>query len=112
MAKGEQLVEGRCRIVETGMWDQEGAQVGRGVWSPSGTERKSSITGPDGAKMSTTHGVIQGYNGVAVVGGHHQIAKHSREVHGSRRLGHRRDRRRRRTIRGDAGSIGRRLIVL
>ena len=40
---------------------------------PSGNERKSNITDPQSAKMSTGHGVIQGYNGVAVVDKKHQI---------------------------------------
>jgi transposase len=40
---------------------------------PSGTERKSNITDPQSAKMSTGHGVIQGYNGVAVVDEKQQI---------------------------------------
>jgi transposase len=40
---------------------------------PSGNERKSNITDPDSAKMATNHGVIQGYNGIAVVDAKHQI---------------------------------------
>jgi len=44
---------------------------------PSGNERKSNITDPDSAKMSTAHGVIQGYNGVAVVDARHQIVVHA-----------------------------------
>ncbi|MGH3054816.1 MAG: transposase, partial [Gaiellaceae bacterium] len=44
---------------------------------PSGNERKSNITDPDSAKMATAHGVIQGYNGVAVVDGRHQIVVHA-----------------------------------
>jgi hypothetical protein len=40
---------------------------------PSGNERKSNITDSQSAKMSTSHGVIQGYNGVAVVDEKHQI---------------------------------------
>jgi transposase len=40
---------------------------------PSGNERKSNVTDPDSAKMSTNHGVIQGYNGVAVVDEKQQI---------------------------------------
>jgi transposase len=44
---------------------------------PSGNERKSNITDPDSAKMSTSHGVIQGYNGVAVVDARHQIVVHA-----------------------------------
>jgi transposase len=39
----------------------------------SGNERQSNITDPDSAKMSTNHGVIQGYNGLAVVDASHQI---------------------------------------
>jgi transposase len=44
---------------------------------PSGNERKSNITDPDSAKMATAHGVIQGYNGVAVVDDRHQIVVHA-----------------------------------
>jgi transposase len=46
----------------------------------SGKERKSNITDPDSAKMSTTHGVIQGYNGVAVVDARRQIVVHAEAV--------------------------------
>jgi transposase len=48
---------------------------------PSGNERKSNITDPDSAKMSTSHGVIQGYNGIAVVDEQHQIIVHA-QAHG------------------------------
>jgi hypothetical protein len=48
---------------------------------PSGNERKSNITDPESAKMSTGHGVIQGYNGVAVVDEKHQIIVNA-EAHG------------------------------
>jgi transposase len=44
---------------------------------PSGKERKSNVTDPESAKMSTSHGVIQGYNGVAVVDERHQIVVHA-----------------------------------
>lgn len=44
---------------------------------PSGKERKSNLTDPDSAKMATPHGVVQGYNGVAVVDGRHQIVVHA-----------------------------------
>lgn len=40
---------------------------------PSGNERKSNVTDPDSAKVSTGHGVIQGYNGIAVVDEKQQI---------------------------------------
>ncbi len=48
---------------------------------PSGNERKSNITDPQSAKMSTGHGVIQGYNGVAVVDEKHQIIVNA-QAHG------------------------------
>ena len=39
----------------------------------SGKEIKSNMTDPDSAKMSTSHGVLQGYNANAVVDEKHQI---------------------------------------
>lgn len=54
---------------------------------PGGNERKSNITDPDSAKMSTTHGVIQGYNGVAVVDGLHQIVV-TAQAHGEGQEAH------------------------
>ena len=54
---------------------------------PSGSERKSNITDPESAKMSTGHGVIQGYNGVAVVDEKHQIIVNA-EAHGEGQEAH------------------------
>ena len=54
---------------------------------PSGNERKSNITDPDSAKMSTNHGVIQGYNGIAVVDAQHQIVV-TAEAHGEGQEAH------------------------
>jgi len=54
---------------------------------PSGNERKSNITDPHSAKMSTSHGVIQGYNGVAVVDEKHQIIVNA-EAHGEGQEAH------------------------
>ena len=54
---------------------------------PSGNERKSNITDPESAKMSTSHGVIQGYNGVAVVDEKHQIIVNA-EAHGEGQEAH------------------------
>lgn len=54
---------------------------------PSGNERKSNITDPQSAKMSTNHGVIQGYNGVAVVDEKHQIVVKA-EAHGEGQEAH------------------------
>lgn len=39
----------------------------------SGGLRQSDCTGPDGAKLATDKGVVQGYTGVAAVGSAHQI---------------------------------------
>ena len=54
---------------------------------PSGNERKSNITDPESAKMSTNHGVIQGYNGIAVVDEKHQIVVNA-EAHGEGQEAH------------------------
>jgi Transposase domain (DUF772) len=54
---------------------------------PSGNERKSNITDPQSAKMSTSHGVIQGYNAVAVVDEKHQIIVNA-EAHGEGQEAH------------------------
>jgi len=50
--------------------------------SKKGKVLKSNITDNESAKMKTGHGVIQGYNGVAVVDSKHQIITHA-EVFGS-----------------------------
>ncbi|MDX2050748.1 MAG: IS1182 family transposase [Polyangiaceae bacterium] len=54
---------------------------------PSGNEQKSNVTDPDSAKMSSSRGVLQGYNGLAVVDDHAQIVVHA-EAHGSGYEGH------------------------
>jgi len=41
--------------------------------SPKGQIRKSNITDKESAKMVSSHGVIQGYNGIAVVDSKHQV---------------------------------------
>ena len=43
----------------------------------SGKPIKSNITVNDSAKMKTSHGVIQGYDGVAVIDGKHQVVVHA-----------------------------------
>jgi transposase len=43
----------------------------------SGKPIKSNITDNDSAKMKTSHGVIQGYDGVAVVDDKHQVVVHA-----------------------------------
>jgi transposase len=54
---------------------------------PGGNERKSNITDPDSAKMATNHGVLQGYNGLAVVDARHQIVV-TAEAHGEGQEAH------------------------
>jgi transposase len=44
---------------------------------PSGRVKKSNLTDNESAKMKTGHGVIQGYDGVAVVDAKHQIVVHA-----------------------------------
>jgi transposase len=43
----------------------------------SGKPVKSNITDNESAKMKTSHGVIQGYDGVVVVDGRHQVVVHA-----------------------------------
>jgi transposase len=43
----------------------------------SGKPIKSNITDNESAKMKTSHGVIQGYDGVAVIDGKHQVVVHA-----------------------------------
>lgn len=45
--------------------------------SKTGKPRKSNVTDNDSAKMKTSHGVIQGYDGVAAVDDRHQIVVHA-----------------------------------
>jgi hypothetical protein len=49
---------------------------------PTGNEQKSNLTDPESAKMTSSRGVIQGYNGLAVVDDRAQIVVHA-EAHGS-----------------------------
>jgi hypothetical protein len=43
----------------------------------SGKPVKSNITDNESAKMKTSHGMIQGYDGVAVIDGKHQVVVHA-----------------------------------
>ncbi len=43
----------------------------------SGNPRKSNVTDNESAKMKTPHGMIQGYNGVAMVDSKHQVVVHA-----------------------------------
>ena len=48
-----------------------------------GKPRKSNITDNESATMKTSHGVIQGFNGVAMVDSKHQIVVHAEATGGS-----------------------------
>ena len=54
---------------------------------PSGQEQKSNVTDPESAKMTSSRGVLQGYNGLAVVDDRAQIVVCA-EAHGSGYEGH------------------------
>jgi transposase len=57
--------------------NENGAKLGK-----QGREIKSNITDNESAKMMTSHGVIQGYNGQALVDSKHQVIVHA-EAFGS-----------------------------
>ena len=44
-----------------------------GLIGKSGKPLKQNLTDPDSAKMATSHGVIQGYNGIAAADAKHQV---------------------------------------
>jgi len=63
----------RCQIKKISKWlDDNDDKPGK-----TGKPRKSNITDNDSAKMKTSHGVIQGYDGVAAVDSKHQIVVHA-----------------------------------
>jgi len=57
-------------------------EQGKRKEGPTGNEQKSNITDPESAKMTSSRGVIQGYNGLAVVDDRAQIVVHA-EARGS-----------------------------
>ena len=57
-------------------------EQGKKKVGPTGNEQKSNVTDPESAKMTSSRGVLQGYNGLAVVDGRAQIVVHA-EAHGS-----------------------------
>ncbi len=54
---------------------------------PTGNEQKSNLTDPECAKMTSSRGVLQGYNGLAVVDDRAQVIVHA-EAHGCGYEGH------------------------
>ncbi len=57
-------------------------EQGKKKEGPTGNEQKSNVTDPESAKMSSSRGVFQGYNGLAVVDDRAQIVVHA-EARGS-----------------------------
>jgi transposase len=70
----EQYVETlRGKVKKIRVWLREnGDKPGK-----SGKPLKSNITDNESAKVKTSHGVIQGYDGVVVVDGKHQVVVHA-----------------------------------
>jgi transposase len=67
----------RARVKKLKSWLKENQEkVGK-----SGNPRKSNLTDNESAKMKSSHGVIQGYDGVAAVDRKHQVIVHA-EVFG------------------------------
>jgi transposase len=53
-------------------------EQGKKKVGPTGNEQKSNVTDPESAKMASSRGVIQGYNGLAVVDDRAQIVVHAK----------------------------------
>ena len=74
VAREEQYVQTlkqRAQKIRTWLRDNED-KPGR-----TGKPKKSNITDNESAKMQTSHGVIQGYDGVTAVDGKHQVIVHA-----------------------------------
>jgi transposase len=74
MEREEQYVETlRGKVKKIRAWLRENEDKP----GKSGKPLKSNITDNESAKMKTSHGVIQGYDGVAVVDAKHQVVVHA-----------------------------------
>ena len=80
-AEGDAVMEREQKQIETlrekvkklKSWLKENEEkIGR-----SGKPRKSNLTDNESAKMKSSHGVIQGYDGVAMVDSKHQVVVHA-----------------------------------
>lgn len=63
----------RRKIAKIDAWLAEGEDKK----GPRGNVKQTNLTDPDSAKMPSAHGVIQGYNGVAMVDAQHQVVVHA-----------------------------------
>lgn len=68
--ENQQIATLKRQLKKVQSWLEENDDDKRG---PSGKAVKSNLTDPDSAKMKTSKGVIQGYNGVAAVDSKHQV---------------------------------------
>ncbi|MBI2313994.1 MAG: transposase [Betaproteobacteria bacterium] len=74
----EQAREKQMRTLNRALAKVRGwLKTGKDRLGVSGKAVKSNITDPESAKMKTSKGVIQGYDGMAVVDAKHQIVVHS-----------------------------------
>ena len=73
----------RCKVAQLKAF----LETNKKKQGPSGNEQKSNLTDPESAKMTSSRGVLQGYNGLAVVDDRSQIVVHA-EAHGSGYEGH------------------------
>ena len=70
-AREEKAVEiMKAKVSKIDAWLQDNPDDKKGV---TGKPVQSSMTDADSAKMMSSHGVVQGYNGVAAVDGKHQV---------------------------------------
>lgn len=70
-AREEKAIETlKAKAAKIEGWLRENPEDKKGV---RGTAVKSSMTDGDSAKMVSSHGVVQGYNGIAVVDARHQV---------------------------------------
>jgi transposase len=69
----DRLKRARAKIEKLDRWlSQNDDKVNR-----RGRARQSNLTDNESAKMKTSHGVVQGYNGIAVVDSKHQVVVHA-----------------------------------
>ena len=84
----KQLSEGSNRVKQINKLKKQAERIERWLKEndakigAQGKELQSNVTDNESAKMKTSHGTIQGYNGQALVDGKHQVVMHA-EAFGS-----------------------------
>lgn len=69
----QRLKRARAKIEKLDQWLSENDDK----VNKRGRARQSNLTDNESAKMMTSHGVVQGYNGIAVVDSKHQVVVHA-----------------------------------